>query len=140
MRSLIFAAAAATTLGTGLPASAQTVYVDDGYRGYRGEYSDWSRPRVRIDVDAPRARVYAYDGAPRYRSRSYDRDWNGGSYAYDAAPRYRSRGGDWDDGYGAYAYHEGPYIRHNWGGPSVSVGVGYGWDDGYGDRSGGWRW
>src|SRR6266568_2230581 len=111
MRSLIFAAAAATTFGAGLPASAQTVYVDDGYRGYRGEYSDpdWSRPRVRIDVDAPRARVYAYDGAPRYRS----------------------RGRDWDDGYGAYAYNEGPYVRHNWGGPSVSVGVGYGWDDGY---------
>src|SRR3977135_790055 len=122
MRSLIFAAAAATTFATALPASAQTVYGDDGYRGYRGEYSEWSGPRVRIDVDAPGARVYAYDGAPRYRSRSYDRDWNG-AYAYDAAPRYRSHVRDWDDGYGAYAYSEGPYVRHNWGGPSVSVGV-----------------
>jgi hypothetical protein len=87
MRSLIFAAAAATTLGIAGPASAQTVYVDDGYRG---------GPGVEFYVGAPRARLYD-EAAPRYRSRSYDR-WSGDAYAYDSAPRYRYRR-DWDDGY-----------------------------------------
>ena len=65
MRSLIFAAAAATTLGIAGPASAQTVYVDDGYRG---------GPGVEFYVGAPRARVYD-EAAPRYR---YRRDWDDG--------------------------------------------------------------
>jgi hypothetical protein len=47
MRSLIFAAAAAGTLGIA-PASAQTVYVDDGYVGYRSGYSNWGGPGVGI--------------------------------------------------------------------------------------------
>src|SRR6266853_5860683 len=98
MRSLIFAAATAATFGIAGPASAQTVYVDDGYRS---GYSSSGGPGVELYVGAPRAGVYAYDeSAPRYRHRRYDRDWNDG-YAYDSGARYRYRGysRDWDDGY-----------------------------------------
>src|ERR1700682_6353988 len=92
MRNLIFAVAAATTFGATAPASAQTVYVGDGYRGgytdwgYRGGYDNWRGPGVEVRVGTPRARIYAYDDdAPRYRY------------------RHRGTARNWDSGYGAYA-------------------------------------
>jgi hypothetical protein len=162
MRNLIFAVAAATTFGATAPASAQTVYVGDGYRGgytdwgyrggytdwgYRGGYDNWRGPGVEVRVGTPRARIYAYDDdAPRYRyrHRGTARNWDSGygAYAY-VAPRYPYRGytRDWDDGYAAYAYSDGPYVQRSWGGPSVSVGFGYGgWDGGYGYRNRAWGW
>jgi hypothetical protein len=130
MRTMVFALTTAGALGVAMPAGAQTVYVDDGYRGgcpcpgyssygYRSYgYDNWGTARA--EVYAPRARVYAYDDAPRYRYRSYSRNW--------------------DDGY-AYAYSGSPYAAYrdyrSYDGPSVSVGFGWGRDYGYWGRE---RW
>jgi hypothetical protein len=127
MRTMVFALATAGALGVAVPAGAQTVYVDNGYRagcscpgfssyGYRSYgYDNWGTARADVYVNAPRARVFAYDDAPRYRYRAYSRDWDEGyAYAYSGRP------------YGGYR----DYRRYD--GPSVSVGFGFGgWDRGY---------
>jgi hypothetical protein len=128
MRAMVFALATAGALGVAVPAGAQTVYVDDGYRAgccpgyssysYRSYgYDNWGTARADVYVNRPRARVYAYDDTPRYRYRTYSRDW--------------------DNGYGAYAYSGSPYAGYRdyrrYDGPSVSVGFGSGgWDRDYG--------
>jgi hypothetical protein len=123
MRRLAFALVAAATLGIAGPASAQTIYVDDGYRsGWWGGYgySAWVAPHAEVYVVAPRAEVYGYEDAPRYRYRRSYRS-SGDAYAYggpELSPRYRS---------------DGPY---------VVVGGGYStWDYSYRDRDWWWgRW
>jgi hypothetical protein len=158
MRRLVLASMAATMLGIAVPASAQTVYVDDGYRS---AYSEWSAPRAGIYVGAPRADVYVYEDAPRYRYRHYNRDWGSDAYAYSGGPavryrswdgptttvvggqdasRYRDRHYDRDWG-GAYVYSGGPAVRYrSWNGPTTTVVGGYrDWDNDYSYRK--WdRW
>jgi hypothetical protein len=128
MRNLIIGLAAATMLGIAVPASAQTIYVDDGYRDWWGgpayRYSDWGGPRAQVYVGVPRARAYVYDDTPRYRYRRYDRSWDD-AYAYSSGPYL--------------AYGSGPYVRYRdsraWDGPYVTVGAGYrSWDRGWWDR------
>lgn len=151
MRTMVFVAATAGALGFAAPAGAQTVYVDDGYRAgccptygssysYRSYgYGDWDTARAEVYVGSPRARVYAYDDAPRYRARYYSRGWNDGygAYAYSGNP-YAYSGNP-------YAYSGGPYVRYRdrdyrrYDGPSVSVGFGgrhdrYDYDYGYRSR------
>jgi hypothetical protein len=116
MRALAIALAAGALLAAAAPASAQTVYVDDGYwggptYGYRSGYN-WG-PGVEARVGAPRARIYVEEDLPRYRR----------GYAYADMPRYRRGyvGRYYDD----YAYAGG---YRSWGGPTVTVG---GWRSGW---------
>src|ERR1043166_203673 len=96
MRTLALGLAAAASLAFAVPASAQTVYVNDGYWGGSG-YGYWGGgPRAEIVVGAPRGRVYIDEDGPRYR-RAYR-----GAYAYD--------------GYDAYAYSGSPYRAYAYGG------------------------
>src|SRR5437016_3783564 len=82
-------------------------YAYDGGPGYRGgptyAYA-WDNPGYSVSYRRPRARVYAYESAPRYRYRRVVREPAYEAYAYSpgyayggfAGPRYRN----WDWGWG----------------------------------------
>jgi hypothetical protein len=119
MRLLVLSLAAAASLACAVPANAQTVYINDGYRGGSG-YGYWGGgpgPRSEIVVGAPRARVYVDEDGPRYR-RAYR-----GGYAYDGGYDAYAYSGYPDRG---YAYGGYPYRGYrSWGGPGFAVGWGW---------------
>jgi len=119
MRLLALSLAAAASLACAVPANAQTVYINDGYRGGSG-YGYWGGgpgPRSEIVVGAPRARVYVDEDGPRYR-RAYR-----GGYAYDGGYDAYAYSGYPDRG---YAYGGYPYRGYrSWGGPGFAVGWGW---------------
>ena len=75
-----------------------------GYRGGPTYAYAWDNPGYSVSYRRPRARVYAYESAPRYRYRRAVRETAYGAYAYSpgyaydgfAGPRYRN----WDWGWG----------------------------------------
>ncbi len=74
-----------------------------GYRGGPTYAYAWDNPGYSASYRRPRARVYAYESAPRYRYRRAVRETAYGAYAYSpgyaydgfAGPRYRDWGWGW---------------------------------------------
>ena len=75
-----------------------------GYSGGPTYAYAWDNPGYTVTYRRPRARVYAYESAPRYRYRRVVRDRAYGAYAYSGpeygyvgfgGPRYRN----WDWGW-----------------------------------------